>query len=161
MTLSPKASRPNMPGYGLKPADEGTGLKPWSYAVERLQRARGYWISTTSDDGAPHCMPVWGLWSRDHVVFSTSATSRKARNIAARPRVVVSAEPSDDAIVLEGSAFLVEDASWRDEITPAYETKYGMGIPPGEPIYAVRPARAFSFSTAAGEFEGGSTRWTF
>src|SRR5262245_7009120 len=120
MTLIPKASRPNMPGYGLKSADQGTGLKPWSYAVERLQRARGYWLSTTSDNGDPHCMPVWGIWSRDHFVFSTSRTSRKAKNIARHAHVVIGAEPSDDAIVLEGVAFLVDDAAWRAELSPAY-----------------------------------------
>jgi hypothetical protein len=161
MTLSPKTSRPNMPGYGLKPADEGFGLKPWSYAVERLTRARGYWLSTTCENGDPHSMPIWGIWSRDHFVFSTAASSRKARNIARHPRVVVGAEPSDDAIVLEGVAFPVDDSAWRSEIVPVYAAKYGMGIDPAEPVYAVRPTRAFSFSTAPGDFEGGSTRWTF
>jgi hypothetical protein len=108
-------------------------------------------------------MPIWGIWSRDHFVFSTSASSRKARNIANNPRVVIGAEPSDDAIVLEGSAFLLGDdhAAWRSELVPVYAAKYGMGIDPGEPVFAVRPTRAFCFSTAPGEFEGGSTRWTF
>ena len=160
MTLHPKTSRPNMPSYGLKPADQGTGLKPWAYAVERLVRTRGYWLSTVSEHGAPHVMPIWGIWSRDHFVFSTALSSRKARNMARDPRVVVGVEPTDDAIVLEGTASLVEDAAWRGEIVTLYTAKYGMGIEPGEP-YAVRPARAFSFSTAPGDFEGGSTRWTF
>jgi hypothetical protein len=35
-----------------------------------------------------------------------------------------------------------------------------MGID-DEPVYAVRPTRAYSFSSAPGEFVGGSTRWTF
>lgn len=150
-----------MPEYGLKSADEGFGLKPWSYAVERLARARGYWLSTTCENGDPHCMPIWGIWSRDHFVFSTAASSRKARNIARHARVVVGAEPSDDAIVLEGVALRVDDSAWRSEIVPVYQQKYGMGIDPAEPVYAVRPTRAFSFSTAPGDFEGGSTRWTF
>jgi hypothetical protein len=160
MTLSPKASRPNMPAYGLQPAEAGNGLKPWSYAVERLQRARGYWLSTVSESGAPHSMPIWGIWSRDHFVFSTATSSRKARNIARDPRVVIGAEPSDDAIVLEGEAFRVTDGEWLAELIAVYTAKYGMGIEPGE-AFAVRPTRAFSFSTAPGDFEGGSTRWTF
>jgi hypothetical protein len=106
-------------------------------------------------------MPVWGLWSRDHFVFSTAASSRKARNIARHTRVVVGVEPSHDAIILKGVAFLVEEEAWRREIVPAYTAKYDMGIDPGEPVYAVRPTRVFSFSTAPGDFEGGSTRWTF
>lgn len=162
MTLSPKASRPNMPGYGLLPADKGSGLRPWKYAVERLTRARGYWISTTSPNGHPHSMPVWGLWSRDHFLFSTGAQSRKAQNIAREPHIVVGAEPSDDTIVLEGVAFLVNDAAWKKEFASAYATKYDVDMSTfDEPVYAVKPTRAYSFSSAAGEFAGGSTRWTF
>jgi hypothetical protein len=34
----PRATRPYMPGYGLLDATQGTGLLPWSWAVERLER---------------------------------------------------------------------------------------------------------------------------
>ena len=34
--MEPNATRPYMPGYGILPATEGTGLLPWSWAVERL-----------------------------------------------------------------------------------------------------------------------------
>jgi Pyridoxamine 5'-phosphate oxidase len=151
-----------MPGYGLLPEDQGSGLKPWSYALERLARARGYWISTTSPNGRPHSMPVWGLWSRDHFMFSTGAESRKARNLAREPHVVVGAEPSDDTIVLEGVAFLVNDDDWKREFARAYAAKYDFDMSTfEEPVYAVKPVRAYSFSAAPGEFAGGSTRWTF
>jgi hypothetical protein len=51
---------------------------------------------------------------------------------------VVGAEPSDDAIVLEGTAFLLNDEAWRCELVPVYAAKYGMGIDPSEPVFAVR-----------------------
>lgn len=161
MTLDPKASRPHMPGYGLLPADQGLGLKPWSYAVERLSRARGYWISSTCPDGRPHSVPIWGLWLQDRFAFSTGASSRKARNMRANPHVVIGCEPSDDAIVLEGEASVVESADWKREFTKLYSTKYSYDVPATEPIYAVRPIVAFSFATAGNEFLGGSTRWVF
>lgn len=162
MSESPKASRPNLRGYGLLPENEGTGLKPWSYAVERLSRARGYWVATTGANGRPHSMPVWAVWLRDRLMFSTGAESRKAKNIAHNPYVVIGAEPSDDAIVLEGTASLVTDEAVRREFNAIYAVKYDQNMDGfSEPIYEVRPVRAFSFSTAKGEFIGGSTRWTF
>jgi nitroimidazol reductase NimA-like FMN-containing flavoprotein (pyridoxamine 5'-phosphate oxidase superfamily) len=162
MERTPKASRPHMPGYDLKPADQGSGLKPWSYAVERLERARGYWISTTRPDGRPHCVPIWGVWLREEFAFSTGAQSRKAKNIAEDPRVVISAEPADDAIVLEGEARLIEDAAWRKDFLASYGAKYRWPTEGfDEPVYSVTPSTVFSFNSSGDEFIGGSTRWKF
>jgi PPOX class probable F420-dependent enzyme len=149
-----------MPGYGLLPADQGRGLKPWSYAVERLTRARGYWISTTCPDGRPHSVPIWGLWLHDEFAFSTGAQSKKARNLRTEPRVVIGVEPSDDSIVLEGHARLVEDAARKRDFVDAYAAKYGWAME-SEPMYSVTPSVAFYFSSAEGEFVGGATRWIF
>jgi len=158
MTLTPKASRPHMPGYELLPADQGKGLKPWSYAVERLTHARGYWISTTCPDGRPHSVPIWGLWLRDHFAFSTGAQSKKARNLRANPHVVIGVEPSDDSIVLEGEARLEDDAACKREFLESYRAKYGW-VSDSEPMYLVRPILAFYFSSD--DFTGGATRWVF
>lgn len=107
-------------------------------------------------------MPVWAVWSREHLLFSTSAQSRKAKNIAHNPYVVIGAEPSDDAIVLEGDAVLIADEAWKREFCSAYAAKYSWNMDNfSEPICAVRPRLAFWFGTGEGEFIGGSTRWTF
>ena len=59
----PLVSRPFMPGYGIAAADEGSGLLPWSWAAQRLTSAQNYWVaSIRPDSGAPHAMPVWGMW---------------------------------------------------------------------------------------------------
>jgi hypothetical protein len=98
----PVASRPSMPGYGILPADAGGGLLPWDWAVERLQRAHNYWVATTRPDGAPHLAAVWGVWFDGAVCFSTGGRSRKARNLAAEPRCVVTPESAGESVVLEG-----------------------------------------------------------
>jgi hypothetical protein len=36
--VPPTASRPSMPDYGISPADGGSGLLPWSWAVQRRAR---------------------------------------------------------------------------------------------------------------------------
>jgi hypothetical protein len=162
MALQPKASRPYMPGYGLLPADQGSGLKPWSYAVERLSRAHAYWVATTRPDGRPHAVPLWGVFVEECFMFSTGAQSRKARNLAANSYIVIGAEPGDDAVVVEGHAELVTDLALRRAFAAAYAAKYSWNMDDfSEPIYAVHPSVAFAYSSAPGEFTGGSTKWTF
>jgi hypothetical protein len=57
----PVSDRPAMPGYGVLPADQGSGLLPWSEAERRLIVARDYWCAIIGRGGRPHVMPVWGV----------------------------------------------------------------------------------------------------
>ena len=81
LMMTPIASRPYMPGYGVEPPDGGMGLLPWSWAEERLIASHEYWLATVRPDGRPHLMPVWGVWSDGSLWFSSSEGSRKARNL--------------------------------------------------------------------------------
>jgi hypothetical protein len=100
----PSASRPLMPGYGIKGPKEGTGLLPWKWAQEHLEKAHNFWVASTRPDGRPHVMPVWAVWMEDALYFSTGAKSRKARNLRANPACVVCAEHARGQIVIEGTA---------------------------------------------------------
>src|SRR6476660_4676223 len=102
--LEPRATRPVMPsGYGVPEQDEG--LLPWSWAVERLERASLYWFSTVRADGRPHAMPAWALWIDGAVYFEGGPDTVRMRNIAARPDVVVQVQAGgDDVVILEGQA---------------------------------------------------------
>jgi len=94
-----------MPGYGVLPASEGAGLLPWEWADSRLRASRNYWVVTLWPDGRPHAMPVWGAWDDDHMFwFTSSARSRKARNIAGDPRCTVATEDEQHPVVLSGKA---------------------------------------------------------
>ena len=59
---SPRASRPDMPEYGLLAADQGQGLLPWEWAQQRLETSHNYWLATTRTGGRPHMTTVWGVW---------------------------------------------------------------------------------------------------
>jgi len=158
----PKASRPHMPGYGILDADKGKGLLPWSWATERLNKARNYWVATTRPDGNPHAMPVWGVWIDDAFYFSTGDQSRKARNLVANPKCVIGCEVGDDQVVLEGEARLMTNSELRRRFGDAYQTKYNWDMEGfSEPFYRVKPATVFGFSTAPGEFVATATRWEF
>jgi nitroimidazol reductase NimA-like FMN-containing flavoprotein (pyridoxamine 5'-phosphate oxidase superfamily) len=151
-----------MPGYELLDAESGRGLLPWSWAVERLSRARNYWIATADADRGPHAMPVWGIWLDGAFYFSTGGRSRKARNLAADSRCVVCPERADEAVVLEGEAQEVADPSRLRRFIDVYKAKYDWEVEPSQgPIYAVRPRVVFGFIEHADDFPGSATRWTF
>jgi len=151
-----------MPGYGILDADSGRGLLPWSWATERIANSHNYWIATTSPDGRPHVMPVWGVWLDDGFYFSTGKTTRKGRNLAANPRCVVCSERADEAIIVEGVVEPVDDPTVYARFADAYKAKYDWPVEQATaPAYAVRPQVAFAFIENADDFAGAATRWRF
>ncbi len=164
----PRASRPYMPGYGILDANAGRGLLPWSWASERLAKARNFWIATTRPDGRPHVMPVWGVWLDDTFYFSTGPQSRKAQNLATNPQCTVGAEPADEPVIVEGVAQRVADPLLLKRVADVYSQKYQWKIKPTEdgvrdehgnsgPVFAVHPRVVFGFE----DLIGSATRWTF
>ena len=152
-----------MPGYGIKGPGEGTGLLPWSWAEERLERSRNYWVVSLWPDGRPHSMPVWGVWDGEAVWFSSSGRSRKARNLAADPRCVVTTEDANEPVVVEGLAELVDERAAIGRIAERMEAKYGSGITAGflAANALVRVVPRWAFGIAHDDFTGSPTRWTF
>jgi PPOX class probable F420-dependent enzyme len=55
-----------------------------------LERPGYAHLATLLPDGSPHTVPVWAGIEGEHIAVLTSPTSRKARNIAADPRVAIS-----------------------------------------------------------------------
>lgn len=153
-----------MPGYGLLGRDEGTGLLPWQWAEERLVSSRNYWVVSLWPDGHPHAMPVWGLWHERAFWFSSSKGSRKARNLAADPRCVVTTEDAADPVIMEGSAELVTEpealATMLALENAKYDTNYTIDLldPDVNSVYRVRPRWAFGLRHD--DFTGSPTRWT-
>jgi PPOX class probable F420-dependent enzyme len=161
----PRADRPSMPGYGVVPADEGSGLLSWAEAERRLTVAHDYWCATVCPDGRPHVMPVWGVWLDGRLWFSSGLRSRKARNLAADPRCTVTTDDARDPLVVEGRAERRADAAAIEAFVAAMNDKYDAGMttefqdPAVNGTFAVRPVRAFGLS--GDDFVGSPTRWTF
>ena len=160
-----RGDRPEPAGYFLD-AGEGIGLLEWNSIVEKLSKALNYWVGTTRPDGRPHSMPVWGVWLDGAFYFSTSPQSRKARNLAIDPAVVVHLESGDEVVVLEGSAEPVTDdarlESFRDAYNPKYEWDFTIEQLQRGGVFAVRPVVAFAWLGSRGEsFSGAATRWQF
>jgi hypothetical protein len=73
-----------MPGYGLLPKDQGTGLLNWHEVERRLATSHDYWVARVWPDGRPHLMPVWGVWDGQAFWFSSSARLICARDVTRR-----------------------------------------------------------------------------
>lgn len=154
----PNATRPHMPGYGIKPAGEGE-LLPWSFVSKRMAEARNYWVASTRPDGGPHAAPVWGLWHAEAFFFSSGGESAKARNLAADPRVVVHLESGDEVVILEGRVVFEGDQSLLKELDGLYKHKYGFGLlGPGQ-VYRLEIGRAMAWRES--DFPFSATRWNF
>jgi Pyridoxamine 5'-phosphate oxidase len=161
----PIASRPHMPGYGLRKADEGTGLLPWSWARDRLVRSHDYWLATHWPDCRPHVMPVWGVWHEEALWFSTGNRSRKARNLSTDSRCTLTTVDARDPVVLNGSAERIVDRDAIASFAGAINTKYESNIevdfydPAVNSTFRVRPEWVFGLTE--GDFTGSPTRWVF
>ena len=161
----PVSDRPAMPGYGVLPADQGSGLLPWSEAERRLTVSHDYWCATIGRGGRPHVMPVWGVWLDGRLWFSSGLRSRKARNLAADPRCTMTTDDAQNPVVLEGVAKRVTDRDGIARFLDAMNARYDAGMtaefldPAVNGTYAVRPDRAFAITHE--DFTGSPTRWSF
>ena len=113
---APKASRPHMTGYGVPESLEGS--LPWEWARARISKSHNYWLATVRPDGAPHTMVVWGVWLDGAYYFSTSATSRKGRNLQQNPNCVVCTENAEEAVIIDGVARQLTTTRFRSKRSP-------------------------------------------
>jgi PPOX class probable F420-dependent enzyme len=162
---APQATRPYMPGNGILGPAEGRGLLPWSWAEEHLIASHNYWVATVWPDGRPHVMPVEGVWHDESLWFASSVRSRKARNLRADPRTVVTTDNPIEPVVVEGVAEVVRDPGTITELVARLNDKYsaeftvGFLDPDVNATYRVRPHWVFSLNDK--EFTDSPTRWEF
>lgn len=161
----PTRSRPYWPDALESPKDATTGLKPWNWAVQRLETSHNYWIATTRPNSRPHLMLVWGIWWENALWFSTGARTRKAKNIAVSPHCVIATEKADEAVILEGIAEKVADRSVSKQIVEIYNRKYGGDLRPlldksNSFVFRVQPQIVFAQDEHADNFMEAVTRWT-
>jgi uncharacterized pyridoxamine 5'-phosphate oxidase family protein len=161
----PKATRPEIPGYGLPKNKKG--LLPWNWAEDRLKKSKQYWIATTRPDGRPHVMVVWALWMDGVLYFSTGKESRKAKNLASNPNCTMCSENAAEAVILEGIVETERNVERIREFVKLYEKKYKwklgeMGenmIALKDPVFYLKPKVAFGFWEK--NFGPTATRWLF
>jgi nitroimidazol reductase NimA-like FMN-containing flavoprotein (pyridoxamine 5'-phosphate oxidase superfamily) len=145
--MEPRRRRPSFKGYGVPESDDG--MLPWSWATERLEQARNYWVATTRPDRRPHSMPVWGVWLEGAFFFGSGRNSAKTRNLAANPAIVVHLESGDETVILEGRAEPVLDTALERRVDEVYGPKYDFtpdASGESDPWFVVRPRRAYAWT---------------
>jgi pyridoxamine 5'-phosphate oxidase-like protein len=134
----PAAERMPWPGY--EPSTEGRRLLEWTWAVARLQESRRYWLATAAPSGSPHLAAVWGVWTGSALVFSTGRATRKALNLAARQECSIATESAEEAVIVQGRAEEIHDASLIAAADALYLDKYGSSaLIDDSPLFAVGP----------------------
>ena len=155
---TPKADRPDNPGYGIE--ETGKGLLSWRWAERRLSQTQNYFLATMRSDGRPHVMPIWGVWVKGRFYFSTGKKSVKARNLAKNANCVLCPGGADEAVILEGRASQLRDKKTLKEFADAYVKKYKFDPSTmNEPIFVIRPKLAFGQIEKT--FPKTATRWSF
>jgi nitroimidazol reductase NimA-like FMN-containing flavoprotein (pyridoxamine 5'-phosphate oxidase superfamily) len=134
-----------------------------------------YWLATQRPNGAPHVMPVLGVWTDGRLFFSAGERTRKARNLARDPRCVVTVEEEPIDLVIEGEASIVRDEATLARVADAFASTAGWRVsvrqgalhdaegaptagPPPYDVYEVRPTVAFGLPIGEGVIP---TRWRF
>jgi general stress protein 26 len=138
----------------------------WPEVAARLAPARSYWLGTTSPGGAPHAAPVWGVVIADTLYLYTERRTRKARNLAADPRLVVHLESAEDVLIVHGTAADLGYPAQVPDVVKALTEKYASPadrqyLPDADPdfdvVYVVRPESAMLWRLA--DFEASQRRW--
>jgi hypothetical protein len=147
-----------MSGYGVPRSLKGT--LPWKWARDRISRSHNYWITTVKPDGSPHTMVIWGIWLDAAFYFSTSATSRKARNLQRNRHCVVCSENAEEAVIVDGIARKLPERDIPAAAFTDYKAKYAWELDPKRgPVFVVRPNVVFAMPEK--QFPKGVTRWKF
>jgi nitroimidazol reductase NimA-like FMN-containing flavoprotein (pyridoxamine 5'-phosphate oxidase superfamily) len=158
----PRVDRPHVPGYGIPRSTEG--ILPWSWAVERLERAEIYWLATASAVGSSHLIPIWGAWVDGHWYVEGGPT-RWQRNLRENPQLAIHVDGiGKEIVIVEGRAveLVAPDKPLADRILSGY-AKY---IPNYEAsaehwtqggLWELHPVKAFAWTT----FPNDMTRFTF
>jgi nitroimidazol reductase NimA-like FMN-containing flavoprotein (pyridoxamine 5'-phosphate oxidase superfamily) len=163
--MTPTAMRPKMQNYGVPP--EQDGMIAWSWVDARMRDAHNYWIASTRPDGRPHAAPVWGFWIDGALYFGSDPASRKAKNIALNPYIVVHLESGAEAVMLEGRAVITdmsESLSVLETMVEQSKAKYPAEVPTVDdlkknPLFRFTPQIGFAWKET--EFPHSVTKFVF
>jgi hypothetical protein len=177
-TVQPTAEAMSRAGKGTGADTPAGSSQPiaWETAIERFVKGGWFWLSTVRPDGTPHAVPVFAAWAGDSFFVASNPTKRKARNLDANPRCVLTHDAGDLHLIVEGEAHRVRDGKGLERATAAFASVYDwpatvsgdmLDAPYGAPtsggapfnVYEIRPTRGFGFPTDGESFT--PTRWRF
>jgi hypothetical protein len=164
-------------GRGTQPDRDVYSGQPFSWQVvtTRLGEGGWYWLSSIDPDGTPHVTPLFAVWSDDAICVASNPTTRKSRNLLARPGCAITSDKGSLHLVVEGTARRLIDRTALEHASNAFRATYGwptevrddmLDAPYGAPtsrggpflVFAIDPLLAYGLPTDD-SFE--PTRWRF
>ena len=95
-------------------AEDGRATS-WATALELLEKAEVFWLSTVRADGRPHVTPLVAVWLDGALYFCTGEGEQKERNIQRNPHCILTTGCNNFRegldLVIEGDAVQVGDES--------------------------------------------------
>jgi nitroimidazol reductase NimA-like FMN-containing flavoprotein (pyridoxamine 5'-phosphate oxidase superfamily) len=156
-------------------SDPDSEATSWPQALEAIEAAQLFWVSTVRADGRPHVTPLVAVWLDDALHFATGPDEQKAVNLRSNAEVALATGCNvwDEGldVVVEGEAVRVTDDDDLRRLAEAWSSKWdgrwqyehgdgGFQHPDGGGevwVYAVRPRKVLSF--AKGTFSHTSHRF--
>lgn len=104
-----------------------TAEQAWAPVLTELTDAADYWVCTVRPDGRPHAAPVWGVWWRGSLVFSSIGFSVKVGNLRANDQVTVHLSSAQQVVIADGTATEIADPAELAELGALFDAKYADG----------------------------------
>lgn len=95
-----------------------------------LEQEPVVWLSTVSEDGAPHLVPTWFTWDGEVLTVLSKPGAKKVRNLLAEPRAMLAlgdAEDDFDVGMFEAIAEVMGEPT-PAELPEGYAAKYAERI---------------------------------
>lgn len=122
-TLEPRAT------LDTRYSEDRAQPTPWAHAVDLLERAELFWISTVRPDGRLHVTPVVAVWIDDALHFSSGPDEQKSRNLAQNSHCAATTGANTwnqgFDLVLHGEVVVVRDLPLLHSVAAGFLAKYG------------------------------------
>lgn len=101
-------------------------LLDWPSVEQRLIDSPHYWLATVRPDGAPHVVPVAGIWLDGGCYFGGDPATVHIRNLRRDRRATLHLEDGESAVIVEGiAAWTTPSRTDAQRLARASTAKYG------------------------------------
>jgi hypothetical protein len=102
-------------------------LLDWTSVEQRLAESRHYWIATVRRNGAPHVVPVDGMWLDGACYFGGDPATVHIQNLRRDSRIALHLEDGESAVIVEGIAsWTTPSKTDAQRLAVAAKAKYGL-----------------------------------
>ncbi len=110
-------------------SDPNATPETWATALETLETAPIFWLSTVTPAGEPHVTPLIVVWHDEALWFCTGLAEQKGRNLTTNPHCVMTtgnkAYDTGFDVTVRGAAERVADDAALRSVAELYVQKYG------------------------------------